>query len=134
MLELDPLLLTGDGEIDGQHRELFARIGALLEASQRRRSREEVVRLLEYMGDYVIVHFSTEERRMALARFPEAADHAGEHRAFVKEIETLRHELKTEGPTPLFVIRVGNRVTAWLREHIYRTDRRLAEWLRQGGR
>jgi hemerythrin len=36
--------------------------------------------------------------------------------------------------TSLFAIRVGNRVTAWLREHIYRTDRLLAEWLRAHAR
>ena len=30
----------------------------------------------------------------------------------------------------LFVIRVGNRVTEWLREHIYRTDRILADWIK----
>ncbi len=28
-------------------------------------------------------------------------------------------------------VRVGNRVTGWLREHIYRTDRLLVEYLRQ---
>jgi hypothetical protein len=48
----------------------------------------------------------------------------------MKELEILRHELKSEGPSNLFVIRVGNRVTEWLREHIYRTDRLLGEWLK----
>jgi hypothetical protein len=48
----------------------------------------------------------------------------------VKELEVLRQELATEGPSVLFVIRVGNRVTEWLREHIYRTDKLLGEWLR----
>ena len=129
-VELDPLLLTGIDEIDGQHRELFARIGALLEASRSGRSREEVVRLLEFLGSYVVDHFAAEERTMEEAGYPRLGGHRAEHLQFMKELGILRHELKSEGPTNLFVIRVGNRVTEWLREHIYRTDRILADWLK----
>ena len=128
-LTFDPVLLTGVEDIDAQHRELFVRIGQLLEASRNRRSREEVVRLLEFLGQYVIDHFGAEERLMAAAGYPGLDGHRAEHLQFVKELEILRHELKTEGPSNLFVIRVGNRVTEWLRAHIYRTDRALGAWL-----
>jgi hemerythrin len=130
MLPFDPVLLTGVDDIDEQHRELFARIGQLLEASRNRRSREEVVRLLEFLGHYVIDHFAAEERIMITAGYPNIDGHRAEHTQFVKELEILRHELKSEGPSNLFVIRVGNRVTEWLREHIYRTDRALGAWLK----
>lgn len=133
-LEFDPILLTGVDEVDAQHRELFARVDRLLEASRTRRSREEVVRLLEFLGAYVVDHFAAEERLMATAGYPKLEGHRAEHRQLVKELEILRHELQTEGPTNLFVIRVGNRVTEWLREHIYRTDRALGAWLRTGTR
>jgi hemerythrin len=129
-LELDPVLLTGVDDIDAQHRELFDRIRALLEALRSRRGREEVVRLLEFLGAYAVDHFATEEREMEATAYPRLEGHRAEHRQFVKELEILRHELKTEGPTSRFAIRVGNRVTEWLREHIYRTDRLLGEWLR----
>ncbi len=129
-IELDPLLLTGIDEIDAQHRELFARIAALLEASRSRRSSEEVIRLLEFLGGYVVEHFAAEERAMEKTAYPNIEGHRAEHRQFMRELEILRHELKSEGPSPLFAIRVGNRVTGYLREHIYRTDRLLGEWLR----
>jgi hemerythrin len=129
-IEFDPVLLTGVDQLDAQHRELFARIGQLLEASRNRRSRDEVVRLLEFLGQYVIDHFAAEERIMVEAGYPRLEGHRAEHTQFVRELEILRHELQSEGPTNLFVIRVGNRVTEWLREHIYRTDRQLGAWLR----
>ena len=50
-----------------------------------------------------------------------------------QEFGILYREFKAEGPTTLFIIRVGNRVTGWLREHIYRTDRSLVDYLRQRG-
>jgi hemerythrin len=129
-LEFDSVLLTGNDEIDSQHRELFERVSQLLDASRERRSREEVVRLLEFLGEYVVHHFAAEERIMETSGYDRIESHRLEHRSFVHELEVLRLELKSEGPTNRFVIRVGNRVTTWLREHIYRTDRLLGEWLR----
>jgi hemerythrin len=127
----DRALETGDAEIDEQHRELFARIDKLLAASRERRSREEVAQTLTFLGDYVVHHFSAEERMMQAAGYPEIAAHQAEHQRFVQEFGILYNEYKSEGPTTLFIIRVGNRVTGWLREHIYRTDRSLVQWLRQ---
>lgn len=130
MLEFDPILLTGVPEIDRQHREIFARVGELLDSTRQRRSREEVVRTVDYLAGYAVEHFAAEEREMERSRYPRAEAHRQEHRQFQKELAALRDELAAEGPTALFVIHVGNRVTEWLREHIYRTDRLLGEWLR----
>lgn len=130
MLEFDPILLTGVDEIDRQHRQLFERLGALLDATRNRRSREEVLRLMDFLGGYAVDHFAAEEEAMERSGYPSLEGHRLEHRQFTKELEALRGELAADGPTALFVIRVGNRVTEWLREHIYRTDRVLGEWLR----
>jgi hemerythrin len=127
----DRNLETGDQEIDGQHRELFQRLDNLLAASRERRSREEVAQTLTFLGDYVVQHFAAEERMMAAADYPELEAHRAEHARFVQEFGILYREFKAEGPTTLFIIRVGNRVTGWLREHIYRTDRSFVEFLRQ---
>ena len=130
MLEFDPILLTGVEEIDRQHREMFERVGALLEATRTRRSKDEVLRLVEFLGGYAVDHFAAEERQMERSGYPKLEAHRLEHRQFVKDFEALRKELASEGPTALFIIRLGTRVTEWLREHIYRTDRLLGEWLR----
>jgi hemerythrin len=126
----DPTLETGDPEIDAQHRELFTRIDKLLAASRERRSREEVGQTLTFLGDYVVTHFAAEERIMTLTSYPEIEAHRAEHRRFVQEFGILYREFKSEGPSSVFVIRVGNRVTGWLREHIYKTDRTLVEFLK----
>jgi hemerythrin len=128
-LHLDSTLVTGDPRIDDQHREIFARVAALVDASRENRGREEVGRLLDFLGDYVVTHFGAEERLMADARYPGVEAHRAEHARFVREFTALRQEFQEEGPGVLFVIRVGNRVTAWIREHIYRTDRAFADFL-----
>jgi hemerythrin len=125
----DRSLETGDPEIDEQHRELFHRIDKLMAATQDRRARSEVGRLLTFLGDYVVGHFEAEERLMAESGYPEAERHRGEHQRFVEDYARLFQDYRAEGPGPIFVIKFGNRVTAWLCEHICRTDRRLADYL-----
>jgi len=129
-LEFDPVLLTGDPDIDAQHRELFERVGALLDATRAHRSRDEVVRLLDFLGRYVVEHFGAEERVMQETDYERLAAHRAEHQRFVKDLGTLRRDLQTEGPSTRFVMRVNAHVTEWLREHIYRADRELGEYLR----
>jgi len=125
----DPTLVTGNSEIDDQHRELFVRIDALLAASRDRRSRAEVGKMLTFLGEYVVSHFAAEERLMVTSGYPDVGPHRVEHADFVQEFASLFQEYKAEGPTSLFVIRIGNRVTAFLRDHIYRTDREFVNWL-----
>lgn len=128
-ITFDERLVTGDPEIDAQHRELFHRLDRLLAASREHRSREEVGQTLTFLGDYVVQHFAAEERMMVLADYPELEPHRAEHARFVKEFGILYSEFKAEGPSTLFIIRIGNRITGWLCEHIYRTDRTLVEYL-----
>ncbi len=125
----DKSLETGEPEIDEQHRELFRRIDRLLAASRDRRARAEVGRLLTFLGDYVVGHFEAEERLMNDSGYPEISPHRSEHQHFVAEYSRLYEDYRTDGPGPDFVVKFGNRVTAWLCEHICRTDRRFADYL-----
>lgn len=129
----DRSLETGDPEIDSQHRELFRRIDQLMIATQDRRARAEVGRLLTYLGDYVVSHFSAEERLMVEAEYPGTLAHREEHQRFVEEYARMFQDYRANGAGPVFVIKFGNRVTAWLVEHICRTDRRLADYLASRG-
>ena len=129
----DPDLSVGVEAIDAQHRELFARIDRLLEVLRDRRGGDEVARLLHYLAEYVLAHFSSEEKLMLERAYPHYDAHRQEHLRFVRELEALRSEHDREGPTTVLLVRVTNRVTAWLREHIYRADRDLAAFLRDSG-
>ncbi len=128
-ITFDRTLETGDPEIDEQHRELFHRIDQLLAASSETRTREEVGRMVAFLSDHVNHHFAAEERMMVVADYPETSAHMAEHARFVQEFGALSQEFQREGPSTVLIIRVVNRVTSWLRQHIYRTDRMLVEYL-----
>lgn len=125
----DPTLALGVPEIDGQHLELFTRLDAMLEAARSGRTAEEVGRLLGFLGDYVNDHFGAEEALMTVNQYPGYEAHKAEHERFVADFGALLREYLADGASLLLVVRVNARVTEWLRDHIYRTDKALAQFL-----
>ncbi|BDG04224.1 bacteriohemerythrin [Anaeromyxobacter oryzae] len=125
----DPSLAIGVDEIDRQHVELFDRLDRLLEAARAGKTADEVGRLLGFLGEYVVEHFGAEEALMRARGYPGLAEHRAEHERFVAEFSALLQEYLADGATLLLVVRVNARVTAWLREHIYRTDKAVGAFL-----
>ena len=123
-----PALEIGIQEIDQQHQELFYRIGRLLDGIVNG-DREEVGRLLEFLGEYVVKHFGTEERWMVESGYPDYAAHKGEHDRFMQDYLRMQVEYEHKGPTALMGMRVNNWIGAWLRDHISRTDMDLGRYL-----
>jgi hemerythrin len=125
-----PALELGVKEIDEQHRELFRRIDALVEAMMRRSGPEELAQVFDFLGTYVYEHFAAEESMMRIHGYPQYEEHVKEHKRFIEDFKGLQREYTKEGPTALLLIRVNARVTQWLAEHISRTDRAFGTFLK----
>ncbi|MHB9035807.1 MAG: hemerythrin domain-containing protein, partial [Armatimonadota bacterium] len=52
-----PDLAVGVREIDDQHRELFKRVNDLLEAMSKGKGRDEIAKVVAFLGNYVVTHF-----------------------------------------------------------------------------
>ena len=94
-----PALLTGHPLIDEQHKEIFARVERLREAMERG-DPTEVTRLLDFLGRYVVEHFSAEEAVMVSSRFPRHDAHRAQHANFVRDWVAMKQEVAPRGPTP----------------------------------
>jgi len=129
-LTWDTTLVMGVPELDKQHQELFQRLDALMHAVRHGSSRDEVGRTLSFLCGYVRTHFAEEERLMRETGYPALPDHKAQHDRFSGDLAALEAEHKRDGPSPSLILRVNARVSTWLRDHIYRVDRALAEHLR----
>ncbi len=125
-----PDLSVGFDEIDDQHKELFARVNTLLEATSQGKGKEAVGRTISYLGQYVASHFGTEERHMARSQYPEVSSHKAQHVQFTNEFSTIKKKFEAEGPTSQLTILIQRQVCDWLINHIGKTDKALGAFLR----
>lgn len=130
MIQWTPALAVGHALIDGQHQELFRRVGSLVDA-MREGDRSEVGRLFTFLGSYVVEHFAAEERLMIGAAFPGYGLHKAAHEGFVGELKELeRLWYASDVATDAIAVRARSWMADWLRAHISVTDVALANHLR----
>ena len=117
-------------EIDAQHKELFRRINSLDSAMKQGRAREEVLKLVDFLDEYVIVHFRLEELYMVKYSYPKYQFHKTKHAWFKKEFSAIRKRLEKEGATPEVIILSNNLLITWFSSHIRTTDATLGTYLK----
>jgi hemerythrin len=123
-------LSTGSAAIDDQHKELFKRIDALLEACRQGKGKAEVSKVIQFLDEYVVTHFSAEEKYMEAHHYPELARHKALHLEFIENFGDLKRELEEEGPGVHLVVKTNQMVVQWLLHHIRKVDRALGAFLK----
>lgn len=123
----------GVPKIDVQHKELFDKVNALLAACSSKEGKEEVVNTLNFLGDYVVKHFSDEEKLQVESGYPDYLNHKAAHDKFIKEYKDLKERFEQEGASLNFVITVNRVVVDWLIKHIGDADRAYGEFVKAKG-
>ena len=123
-------LSVGVEEIDGQHRELFDRINSLDSSMKQGKAKNEVLRLMDFLDEYVILHFGTEEKYMADYDYPGYSLHKTKHNSFKKELAEIRKKLEIDGATPQVIILSNDLLIKWFSNHIRTIDMALGLFLK----
>lgn len=128
-LEWDKSLATGIDSIDDQHKELFSRMNQLVLAMREGKGKNEVIKTLDFLEDYVIKHFTEEEEIQKKNNYPQYNIQHEEHEKFKKELKDLRKVFETTGVSAIFVINTQQTMTTWWRKHISNLDKDLGKFL-----
>lgn len=120
---------TGVWWQDKQHKELFVRLGKVLDAMERNRVKEEIHALFEFLESYTIRHFTSEEASMEKAGYSGRRAHTAEHRKFMQELAALKTEFEDDATLAL-VIKVQRQLVDWFVNHIGNMDKSLGAFLR----
>ncbi|MFZ3071755.1 MAG: hemerythrin family protein [Thermodesulfobacteriota bacterium] len=124
----DKTLETGVFWQDKQHKELLDRISALSEATDGQLEKKEVARLLDFLDEYVVVHFNDEERAMHESGFPDTLSHLEKHIVFIEELARVEAELG-KGISAKLAEEVRVKVAEWFMNHICVMDKKLGAFL-----
>lgn len=130
MAEWTPALSVGITEIDDQHKELFAKINGLIDACNQGKGKATVSEVINFLGDYVVTHFSSEEKLMTKYNYPAYEAHKAQHTQFIQSFQELKERLDKEGPGIHIVVLTNRVVVDWLNQHITKTDKALGEYIK----
>jgi methyl-accepting chemotaxis protein len=127
---MDDSFLTGCGQVDDQHGQLFDAINGLLEACEKGKGKDELKKSLDFLSDYTVKHFFDEEQQLKKHGYSAFDQHHQFHEAFKKTVRDLAHEFIFKGASQELIDQVKSRIGAWLVEHIKGQDFRWAAELK----
>ena len=131
-VEFDNSLVTGNEMIDGQHKELIAKIDKLVTCCQEGGEKMQAIKMLDYLAEYTDFHFSAEEKLQEEVSYPAIEGHKAKHEEFKKAVDELHEMLvEEEGPTDAFVAAVEKNVVNWLFDHIKNMDQALDAYIQE---
>jgi len=130
-LEWTAVLSTSVDEIDDQHKELFDRINRLLAAITMNKVGQELETVTQFLTEYVVHHFGTEERYMQKFGYTNFVQHKAQHEQFVKNFLRLKGGIVNGGATPALTKELRQLAVDWLLNHIMLSDRALGIFLKK---
>lgn len=123
-------LAVGIEIIDEQHKEIFRRIDALLEACKAGKGKAAVGETLNFLEEYVDEHFAAEEAIQVRYAYPGYESHKQEHERFIQSVDKLNKKFEKEGPSLTMVLETNMVVVDWLVRHIKKVDMDLGAYLK----
>ncbi len=124
-------LETGITEIDNQHRRLVSMVNEFYRAFKKGVDRSYIGKLLQELIEYTDYHFKTEEYYFDKFGYPEAEVHKQIHRKLVEQVLEFKKKFD-EGKADISY-ELLNFLKDWLLNHIGKTDKKYADFLKSKG-
>lgn len=128
----------GVEEIDNQHQELFNRVSDFIKTVRSEGDWEDklekVKETLDFMKDYVVTHFDSEEEFQKKINYPYQEEHKQVHERFKGEIGKFADKFEKEGYDEELLQEFSGKLMTWLIYHVAGDDQKLGEFVEsQGG-
>ncbi|WP_373601082.1 bacteriohemerythrin [Paraclostridium bifermentans] len=123
-------LLTGNTQIDSEHKELIKAINDLLEACSKGKGRAEIEKTVKFLSSYTKTHFAHEEILQMKSKYPDYANHKKYHQHFIATVDDIQKKLLATGPSIALVGEINTKVANWIITHIKKEDVKVAAHIR----
>jgi len=130
-LQWTKALSVGIGDIDDQHKELFERINKMLDIIVDSREIDEIENVIDFLDDYVVSHFATEQGLMKRFDYTDLEYHLAQHSEFTRQFHHFRDRCREEGPSRFLAIQIEEMMVEWWTNHINKVDKLLGRFLKE---
>ena len=125
-----PNLSVGVEHIDDQHKKWFEKANALFEAGKKRRAKDYINTMLDFLDEYTKQHFRDEEAYMKKIRYPEIDAQKKAHASFINDIAKLKSDYDKSGGNIVVIINANKMVINWLTNHIRTMDKKIGDYVK----
>lgn len=127
----------GVEQIDQQHEELFRRVAdfvtTLRSPVEWSEKVEKVNTTLEFMKDYVVIHFHDEETYQRKIGYEKLDAHIKIHNNMVQYVVEFAEHYERTGCNEMLMQQFAGKLLAWLINHITEEDQKIADYAREKG-
>lgn len=129
MLWNPEIMATGVEIVDNQHQEIIRRVNAVSEKVNDNSGDylADIDLLIDFLADYVIVHFQSEETLQQEIFYSGYNSHKAEHDGFTSHFIKTREHFWQTGATSQNIRELIEMTEAWLTEHIAGSDAQFAK-------
>lgn len=118
-------------KIDAQHQQLFKALTDLQEAMKAGKGKEEVLKTIDFLSNYVDKHFADEEELMKKNNYPDFEKHKQIHEKFKSFVKEQRQKVSAQGADLIIVVQLQQKLGDWLISHIASEDKKYAPFIKQ---
>lgn len=122
-------LATGNPVVDEQHKQLFAMVNKLNDAILSGQAKEIILKVLDGLARYVVVHFQGEEKLMVEKNYPDYAAHKKIHDDLTAQASTIIEQYRSGQIT--LTLQLSQFLGNWIKTHIMQEDQRMAKWVKE---
>lgn len=118
---------VGIDKIDEQHHQLFDKIEQLLEIAKsgdRRSNQKKCMEIIDFLVDYTVFHFNTEEELQRERKYVSYAQHVKIHTEFKNTVQAYKELLSKDFSSKTLKSFIGT-MLAWLVNHVCVCDRKI---------
>lgn len=128
----DVSMTTGVPSVDSEHKELFRQVEALNQAMREGKGRNEIGKILNFVGDYVVSHFANEEKAMDQYRCSAAQANKQAHNQLIAKFKELQNRFESVGASSVLTLEIHDTLKNWLVQHIRQIDTQLLACTKAG--
>ncbi len=128
-----PQFEIGHAVIDAQHEELLRRVEEFVETMRTCKAGGQADEIIQFLHEYVKVHFRTEEQCMREHNYPLLQLQLEQHARFSKEFSRLAAEIHSNIDKDRLFLQFKTQifVVDWIVHHTTKLDRHFGKYLRQ---
>ena len=121
----------GVDKVDEQHQQLFKQVNKLISMTQEDKSQAKIEEVLDFLAQYTVKHFETEEEIQQNYDYPDYERHQEIHNNFVAEVQTAQEKLAQGEMGSADLVKLNKMVSRWLVNHVKGIDQELGAHIAQ---